>query len=795
MSPEMIESLKLKSAIRRIFYALNGFNYNIFQLRSIKRPGVSMNSVMDYISRVSGICEMEPDRKKPAIVVAGPVNAGKSTLVNNLTGQRICPDDAAPSPFCPVNLNFSEELSAVKTVKGRNISISHRELREMFKNKRRTTMPEKVEIFLPSDILHWCSLADTPGIGLNDQTDKQVREYLAKADGIIFILHQRGIDDQTYRFLTGLASTGIKGWLCFLINVNLGHIDGSSLSDTRQAIRTIFPGTSEVFAVNTLDRSDSGLIALFLRIKAMDFFIREMENKLSRTDKTIPGMIKRMSMHVSDDIFLTKFWEVVEKAENINSTRQAIKDLPLIYGNMLNMLKSNSNRLIVDHISFPTRGKTRGAGSRPIESLISLITEIKSDKDLCRYDKDSLLNSAANSLGDRFRVVVAGPFSTGKTTFLNALLGETLLPAEDRATTSCPVTVSYGNRKKAEVDQLYKAEFFPLNNREGKYLLDSREVTALTQILETPPLRERITGAEICRDGLYKKITLSELACALDEICRYYNKSPVPTSQEKIRHIPFFTRKVPEKCISGPLISSVRLTLGKGNGIVFNLDEEFERLDFYRAISPPGSFLTESVNIYYPSQNLSFADFIDTPGLDSLQKRHYARAAAILNSGNLALFFLHAKHVLTEGIPKQLEMIANRCPDIPVFYIINYADTISELEREKVSIYIRQKLGRDSTPAGIVPYPRVYAISALNALRGDDDGFNRLLRQLRKKVNNIETEKMAEVLDSIDQWLKNLSKRETERKNRLPERTRQAALYFMGEIKRFRKRVFGNGVF
>lgn len=746
---------------------------------------------MDYIRRVTDICELHRGGEKPLFLVAGPVNAGKSTLVNSLLGQRVCPDDAAPSSLYPVHLGFSKEFSAVNQVKGRSVRLGDRDLRNILKNRRMSAAPDKVEIFLPSDILRWCCLVDTPGVGLGGETDRLVREYMSRADGIIFLFHQRGIDKAAHSFLAGLGAAGIKGWISFWINANLGLIDGTSLTETKQAIRSIFPGKSDVYAINTADRSSTSPVSLFLRVKAMEFFVREIEEKLSRADRIIPGMIEKASRQAENEMFLIRLWDAVEKAGTINSARQALRDLPLIYGNMVNMLEANSSRLITGPVVVTPHKKYGRAGRRPGEVIMSLLAEISSNSCLSRYDRRGILKKAAEIQAEKFRVMVVGPFSTGKTTFLNALLGETLLPAEDRATTSCPVVLRHGPEKAAEVEQLYKAEFFPAICQGGKHSLDYRELKSLKGILENTSLREQITGAEVCAGGLCRKVTLSQLAGALDEMCAVYSRAALPTAPGKTRRIPLFSKKIPAGSLPAPPITSVKITLGKRDRLLYHLDDSFQRVAFYRAISPPGSLLAGRVVVSHPSENLSFADFTDTPGLDSLHKRHSERAASVLASGSLALFFLHAKHVLNGSIPEQVSAIREMGLDIPVFYVINFADTLSDLEREKVLIHIRQRLGQESN--GLVPYPRVYAISALNALHRGDDGFERLLRQLRKKAEDIETGKTARTAEELRGWLSGIASG-TESRPGLPQKTRQEALYYLGELERLFRKFPGSGV-
>ncbi|HBV99077.1 MAG: hypothetical protein JL50_18490 [Peptococcaceae bacterium BICA1-7] len=750
-----------------------------------------MNTVMEYVRRVTEICELHREGEKPLFLVAGPVNAGKSTLVNSLLEKRVCPDDAAPSSLFPVHLGFSNKFSAVKQAKGRSARLEEKDLRSVLKNKRISTAPDKVEIFLPSGLLGWCNLVDTPGVGLSVETDRMVREYMSRADGIIFLFHQRGIDQATHRFLSEIGTAGIKGWISFWINANLGLIDGTSLTETKQAIRSLFPGKSDVFALNTADRSSTGLISLFLKVRAFDFFVREIESKLSRADRTIPGLIDRASLQAENERFLIRLWEVVEKAGAINSARQALRELPLIYGNMVNLLGASSSKLITGSVIVPPHKNYGRAGRRPGEVIRSLLEEISLNGSLARHDRRGILKKAAAIQSEKFRVMVVGPFSTGKTTFLNALLGETLLPAEDRATTSCPVLLRHGHEKAAEVEHLYHAEFFPTICQDGKYSLDYREVKSLTGILENNSLRERIAWAEVCTNGLSRRVTTSQLAVALDELCAMYSKAEQITAPGKIRRIPFFSKKIPARTLTSPPIASVKINLTKRDPLLYHLDDSLQRVNFYRAISPPRSLLAGRVVIRHPSENLSFAEFTDTPGLDSLHKRHYERAASVLASGSLVLFFLHAKHVLNGSIPEQISLIREMGLDIPALYVINFADTLSDLEKEKVLIHIRQKLGQGTN--GLIPYPRVYAISALNALQRGDDGFERLLRQLRKKAEDTEAGKTARTAAELRGWLSGIASG-TEGRSGIPHKTRQEALYYLGELERLTRKLLGSGV-
>lgn len=745
-----------------------------------------LNTVAEFISRVRDLCDLNPEREKPAIFVAGPVNSGKSTLVNSLLEHRICPDDASPSTLFPIYFRHSETPGAYKTVNGKNIQLPERELRDVLRNRKKNLVPDKAEVLLPSGLLRLCSLVDTPGTGSGEEADSRIRDLLSGADGIIFVFHQRGIDATAHIFLTGLAAAGIKGWISFWVNTNLGLIDGTSLVETGKALRAIFPGRSEVHAINTRDRASTGLLSQFLQVKSLEWAVRGIDERVSGRDRLIPGLVERASLIEDDNRFLLKFWEAFEQAGTINSTRQAVRDLPLIYGSLASMLRAETFRLSAGSTAAPDMKKGRRGSPGPSGKISSLAREMEADRDLIRYADRDLLEKLAGSLDEKCRVMVAGSFSTGKTTFLNALLGETLLPAEDRATTSCAVRVGYGSEKKAAVEYLFRAQFHPVSVQGGKYILDREEMIAVTQILDSAPVRAMITDCQICREGLYKSVPLSQLAEILEEICRFYSRNPGgAVSPEKVYRVPLFTRRAAAPSLPAPAVTAVRFTLDGRGPKVFRLDDNRQRLEFYRAISPPGSYLVESVTISHPSANLVSADFIDTPGLDSPHQRHRHRAAEALSPGDLGLVFLHAKHVLARGVSGHVSAIQKLAANIPVIYVINFADTVSETDREKVSLYIRQKLGHNNGSKEAIPYPQVYTISALNALRHGDDGFDRLLRRVQKKTGEIEGRKIIRDTAEISQWLKKIS--DPARQKNIPDRTRQAARYYLAELEKLQQ--------
>jgi hypothetical protein len=91
-------------------------------------------------------------------------------------------------------------------------------------------------------------------------------------------------------------------------------------------------------------------------------------------------------------------------------------------------------------------------------------------------------------------------------------------------------------------------------------------------------------------------------------------------------------------------------------------------------------------------------------------------------------------------------------------------------------------LSRDAGSGGIIPFPQVYAISALDALRRGDPGFDRLMRRIGKKMEEIEMGKAAGVAGEISARLERIA--DPARLRNVPERGRLAARRFLEAIQR-----------
>jgi GTPase SAR1 family protein len=91
----------------------------------------------------------------------------------------------------------------------------------------------------------------------------------------------------------------------------------------------------------------------------------------------------------------------------------------------------------------------------PISNIVSILRELRETVDALQQIPDELRADIDEELGklstNEFYLVVLGQFKRGKTTFINALLGEEFLPAGILPLTAIVTFIRYGETKRAEV--------------------------------------------------------------------------------------------------------------------------------------------------------------------------------------------------------------------------------------------------------------------------------------------------------------------------------------------------------
>lgn len=102
--------------------------------------------------------------------------------------------------------------------------------------------------------------------------------------------------------------------------------------------------------------------------------------------------------------------------------------------------------------------------------LKSLLAEIKelSDKEL-----EGRIKSAEESLDNLFSIVFIGEFSTGKSSIINALLGQEILPKGITPTTEEITVIKYGEHREENVENGCRVIAVPQDRLKGLFIVDT----------------------------------------------------------------------------------------------------------------------------------------------------------------------------------------------------------------------------------------------------------------------------------------------------------------------------------
>lgn len=707
-----------------------------------------MSDIDHFISGSEKLREAAGGINKPCVAILGSFNSGKSTLLNCLLGEEISPVGIVPTTSCLLYFDYGSSFKA-KFSRHREKRTFHQITHLHSFLGQMTSAGGRVDVEMPSPILKKCSLMDTPGINsLDNDSFCAALQAAAMADKLIYLFHQRGLEDQNRLFLYKLASV----WknrdindLSFWLNCNLGLSDGTSLETTRTALRDIFLSQIRLNTINTSGKENMERLRLFLEVEFARAALRQAHTGLKKSDGALPQRIKKVAGIKEDSHFLSEFWRVQETARELLEAGKLLHSLPSVLKELDCIFSEMNSANLGAEIKKP--------GGRPYcprvvelseikKVLLNLIQGLLTQKEVAAFmDRAELKNQVRRIEEERFTVVAAGGFSTGKSTFFNALLKEELLPTADGPTTSSVTRIVYGPRKKATLHLPLQVTLHICANVEGKACLNREELAALESWLGDSG--SDVAYFEACVDGRFKRVARRELAAMVIQVKERFAAGAFARA-EGSPVLPAAFRLLPLKILKGNrVLEKARVTFKNPGTREFDLSEPEGMKEFREAVGPDNAFRIEFVDIQHPSEFLKLADFIDTPGLDWIQKHHHERTSAWIRQSDAYLIFLNARHILNHMDRENFQELFSPGAagdsggeDFPAngdgrfFFVINFSDVLTPSQRETVFNFARKNL------SGLYQQskPIVFLISSLRALAGEDAGMASLLKDLEKGI-------------------------------------------------------------
>jgi hypothetical protein len=690
------------------------------------------------------------------VAILGSFNSGKSTLLNRLLGEEISPVGIVPTTSCLLYFTYGGSFKARYSGHGDKIIFTRPTHFISFLGQH-TSAGGRVDIEMPSPILKKCALVDTPGINsLDNGSLRAALQAAAMADKLIYLFHQRGIEDQNRLFLYKLASL----WknrdindLSFWLNCNLGLSDGTSLETTRPALQDIFLSQVRLNTVNTSDRENVEKLRLFLEVELARDTLRQARAGLKKIDGELPQRIKKVAGIKDDSHFLSEFWRVGETARELLEAGKLYHSLPPVLkeldGIFNGMNSANLGAEIKKAGGRPYRPKAMEL-SEIKNFLLNLIRGLLSQEEVAAFiDRAELRDQFHRLEKERFTVAAAGGFSTGKSTFFNALLKEEILPAADGPTTSQVTRIAYGPRKEATLHLPLQVTLHICASVDGKACLNREELAALESLLGNSG--PDIACLEACVDSRYKRVAGREMAAMLIRVKERFAAGAFARA-EGSPVLPAAFRLLPLKGLKGNrVLEKARVTFKNPGTREFDLSAPEGMKEFREAVGHGNAFRIEFVDIRHPSEFLKLADFIDTPGLDWIQKHHRERTSAWISQSDAHLIFLNARHILNHMDRENFQELFPSGAEGKFFFVINFADVLTPAQREAVLNFARKNLSGLHHRGK----PEVFLISSLRALAGEDAGMASLLKGLEEGImkyrgRNFYLSRLNELYSTLD---------------------------------------------
>lgn len=705
------------------------------------------NNIYRFISGSESVKEHFCRAPAPCVAVLGSYNSGKSTLINQLLGLDASPVGIVPTTSCLMYFEYGTSFRA--TYKGfaeKKVFHQPDQLRSFL---AQSGVPAgNVMIELPSRLLNKCRLVDTPGIDSLNSIPYAQAEHAAKgADKIIYLFHQRGIDDLCRVFLYKLASLWKKRNLSdisFWLNCNLGLSDGTSLEATRSALREIFLSPVRVNTINTNNQQNIETLRLFLEVELAGEDLRRTYRALGDMDVKIPEALEKTAEIKNDTVFLSEFWEVLKTSRKILGVEQLIHSIPTVKNELAYCLKKiNKANIAAD---------ARGAGGKPYhmkntgirenrQALLKLIHLLLDEKHIKNLVDPTRLKELYRQVAEeRFTVVATGGFSTGKSTFFNALLKEEILPTADGPTTTSITRLTHATRKKAVIYTPPQVTLQIYSRVGNKACLNKEELAALERWLASAD--PGVTAFEVCDNNRFTRAGKPEITGHIRRVRELFAAGAfamVPGAKT----LPSTYRLIPEKFLkSKKVIQKVRVTLEDPGIQEYDLEKMDGVESFRKATGPDSNFKIDMVEIQFPAGILELATLVDTPGIDWIKKSHYEKARRFIMESDAILIFFNARHILNEMDMENFEqflqsgMARGFKEHERLYFVVNFADTLTPLQRETVYNFIRKALTTTSSPDGTwkITAPKIFLISATKGLSGEEAGMSALLKSLEEGI-------------------------------------------------------------
>ncbi|MBH4888998.1 dynamin family protein [Staphylococcus aureus] len=663
----------------------------------------------------------------------GHFSAGKSTLINLLIEQDILPSSPVPTTSNTAIVSVSDNHDIIANLPNQTYAklSNYDEVREM---NRQNVDVESVEInFQSAKFENGFTLQDTPGVDSNVASHQSITEqYMYTSNMIFYTVDYNHVQSElNFKFMKHINDVGIP--VVFIINQIDKHQDDElSFSTFKSRVEKSIADwgikLESTFYVSKFDHPENELEALSSYLISLDQHRETIEDYTSRTVEYITeaqlDYIQSEIQEVLEDLGIEE--AEFEQAFLNSQQHQAISEEAQLLNNPDELPTEESDDLkeyqrytelnelrqslttknyrhyyihldesldkLVDRQETTYQVATDNAqDNRDNQQLkqntattnmsidIQKALDIISDVPLFKRTKQDIHETLTRIDNKLIKIGVFGTFSAGKSSLINALLGEHILVSSPNPTTAATTEISYG-------DESY------ITLKSESQLLD--EINAVVE---------------------YQDISFSTIEdfinSDLEKLKTHLNKNQLAFVHAVEKHYNLYVNM-----------------LENGEKHAINQQE----LKKWSAEDEYATFV-KTVHIALMHDWLKGKIIVDSLGLHSNNQRHTNETEQILTSSDLILYVSYFNHSFTDNDKAFIEHMKdmNQLNENQAFkMVINAADLAeSQDDLEAVETYVSDALRQVHLQSDI------FAVSSRNALQAEDKGIDQLKQSIQQFVD------------------------------------------------------------
>ena len=566
------------------------------------------------------------------VVIAGGFNAGKSMFVNALLNRDIMPVKAIRATVtvnCLIAGKREEFMVFRKNGKCdaptqyANDDDLNQKIRSIMENEHESIA--HIDIACPDQLfLDKFTLIDTPGLDHSEQDSATSLHWVAKADAIIWLLHSEGLRKEDKDNISRFHAANPDSPLIVIIN-QIDTLEADEKDDVFKSVSTKLQGiVQHVFLLSAklafdgrqqkdaskIEESRFNELNNYLYNHLFNAYRDIQEQRIRQRGQALGQKLSTFLNHHSGASTMLPVSDLSPQIEKLHKSYLEKKD------DNINVLDANRNKKDFNLLKRFYESRAIKAGLvnilRYTHQLISF------EKSMPHREKDELNTLIDDIKNSVFRVGVFGSFSSGKSTLINHLLGNTnLLPVDEDRCTAAYTLIQQADDK----------------NPSGTVRIEWKTVALLLQ-----DLRDCVQGLDLGLENLPSLTDEGKLVDWVKQNVQQFKKIEEELDKRDDWDLDLNDDQKRKK--------QVALALLKGLPQYHHLQEKYKILDSSKLKSlmqdEPAVTLVQCLQFYHGHPLLRHVQIIDSPGSGSVNLRDAYLAHNLVKKSHALLFLTEA---------------------------------------------------------------------------------------------------------------------------------------------------------